>query len=143
LRNDGGSLTLGAARVGARDDSGRPTTWHGLVEVDDVVLSDGSDALLAAALANTGPVQIAGLPLIVQASADDGVVEVAVAVPVLKRRLLAPASVRVEVRRARGRAVSVTPRGPEVDLVDDGVGAGLTRRRTWWIEPSAWAVHIP
>ena len=143
LRNDGGSLTLHAAVVSATDGSGQTTTWHGRVEVDDVLLSDGSEALLAAAVANAGPVEIAGLPMVVEASGDDGVVEVAVALPTLKRRLLAPASVRVEVRRARGRAVSVIPREPEVDLADDGVRAGLTRKRTWWIEPSAWAVHIP
>ena len=129
--------------MSATDGSGQTTTWHGRVEVDDVLLSDGSEALLAAAVANAGPVEIAGLPLVVEARGDDGVVEVAVALPVLKRRLLAPASVRVEVRRARGRAVSVTPHEPEVDLADDGVRAGLTRKRTWWIEPSAWAVHIP
>lgn len=142
LRNDGGSLTLHAARIGATDANGQPTTWHGLVEVDDTVLSDGTDALLAAGVANAGPVRVSGLPLVTTARGDDGMLEAAVAVPILKRRLLRPASVTIEVRRAGGRAVSVTPRAPEVGLVDDGVHATLNRKRTWWVEPGAWAVYI-
>jgi hypothetical protein len=45
------------------------------------------------------------------------------------------------VRRARGRAVAVTPQETEVPFLDDGVGGTLTRKRSWWIEPGAWAVY--
>jgi hypothetical protein len=47
----------------------------------------------------------------------------------------------VEVRRARGRAVSVLPRDGELQFLDDGVAGVLTRKRSWWIEPGAWAVY--
>jgi len=70
------------------------------------------------------------------------VVEVAVAIPIVKRRFLREASVRFEVRRARGRAVSVTPRDGEVHFVDDGVSGVLTRKRAWWVERGVWAAYV-
>ena len=69
-------------------------------------------------------------------------VHVALAVPVLHRRLLREASVEVEVRRVRGRAVSVTPRVDQVRLRDDGVVAMLTHKRSWWVERGAWAAYV-
>lgn len=139
LRNDGGSVTLDGALLGGD----KPGAWHGRVEVDDAVLSDGTDPILACAVGNAaGYAQLDGLPLLAAPDPADGVVEVAVAVPVVARRLLRPPRVRVEVRRARGRAVAITPREQEIGYVDDGVSATLSRKRSWWIEPGAWAVYV-
>lgn len=140
LRNDGGSVTLDGALLGG---SGTPTAWRGRVEVDDAVLSDGTDPILACAVGNAaGYSQFDGLPLLTAPDPADGVIEVAVAVPVVVRRLLRQPRVRVEVRRARGRAVAITPREQEIGYVDDGVQATLTHKRSWWIEPGAWAVYV-
>jgi hypothetical protein len=142
LRNDGGSVTLDGALLGGADEAGRPLTWRGRVEVDDAVLSGGDDPLLACAIGNAaGYALLDGLPLLAAADPDDGVVEVAVAVPVAARSRLGRKRVRIEVRRARGRAVSVTPRDGDLPFLDDGVSGELHRKRSWWIEPGAWAVY--
>jgi hypothetical protein len=141
LRTDAGSVTLDGALFGATDEAGRAVAWHARVEVDDTVLSDGSDPLLACAVANgSSYTTVDGLPLFTAVDPADGVVDVAVAVPVVHRSLLRGRQVRVEVRRARGRAVSVTPQ-EAVPVVDDGVVATLNRKRSWWVERSAWAVY--
>src|SRR5690606_36340015 len=119
LRTEG-SVTLHAVMLGGFD-KGSPVPVRARIEVDDTVLSDGSETLLAAAIVNAGSSTLDGLPLVPSATSDDGLVEVAVAVPLLRRRLLRTADVRVEVRRARGRAMSVTPSAGEVRSVDDGV----------------------
>jgi hypothetical protein len=142
LRNDGGSVTLYSCLLGGVNAQGHVGLWHGRVEVDDAVLADGEEALIACAIGNAGPSELDGLPLVTRAVPDDGVVEVAVAVPVVRKRLLRSTSVRFEVRRARGRAVSVTPRGADPHFVDDGVAGVLTRKRSWWIEPGAWATYV-
>jgi len=98
--------------------------------------------VLACSIRNVGPSDVDGLPLVVDARPDSGVVEVALAIPIVKRRFLRQASVRFEVRRARGRAVSVTPRDGEVHFVDDGVSGVLTRKRAWWVEPGVWAAYV-
>lgn len=142
LRNDAGSVTLDGALLGAADEAGRPLAWRGRVEVDDAVLSTGDDPLLACAVGNAGGyATLDGLPLLTAPDPGDGVIEVAVAVPVFSRSPLGRKRVRVEVRRARGRAVSVTPRDDDVPFLDDGVEGKLSRKRSWWIEPGAWAVH--
>ena len=46
--------------------------------------------------------------------------------------------VRIEVRRARGRAMSITPHQDSVRSEDDGVVGPVTRKRSWWTEPGAW-----
>ncbi|MEJ3743386.1 diacylglycerol kinase family protein [Actinomycetes bacterium KLBMP 9797] len=139
LRNDGGSVTLDGALLGG----GTPAGWRGRVEVDDAILSDGTDPILVCAVGNAaGYSHVDGLPLLTAPDPADGVVEVAVAVPVVTRRLLRQPRIRVEVRRARGRAVAITPREQEIGYVDDGVQATLTRKRSWWIEPGAWAVYV-
>jgi len=142
LRHDGGSVTLHGCLLGGTVD-GRPVPLRARVECDDIVLSEGEETVLACAIANVGDSDVDGLPLLSGASATDGEVEVAVAVPVLRRRWLREAEVQVEVRRARGRAMSVTPRDDEVRLVDDGVASVLTRKRSWWTERGAWAVYVP
>jgi hypothetical protein len=138
LRNDGGSVTLDGVLLG-RAEGQRPVTWRGRVEVDDAVLSAGDEPLLACAIGNAGGYAVlGGLPLMTRADPTDGVVEVAVAVPVIARSFLR-SRVRVEVRRARGRAAAVTPRGEDLPYLDDGVAGDLNRKRSWWVEPGAWA----
>jgi hypothetical protein len=142
LRNDGGSVTLDGALLGTADERGRAVHWRARVEVDDAVLTDGRDPLLACVVANAGGyATFDGLPLITDPDPADGVVEVAVALPVVARSRWGRHRVRVEVRRARGRAASVTPREEELAYLDDGVAGRLTRRRSWWVEPGAWAVY--
>ncbi len=142
LRNDGGSVTLDGALIGGADEHGRAVPWRGRVEVDDRVLSHGDDPIAACVVGNAaGYAEFDGLPLLAHADPADGQVEVAVAVPVVVKAPLRRPRVRVEVRRARGRAVAVTPRDGEVQFLDDGVAGRLTRKRSWWTEPGAWAVY--
>ncbi|MFG1607247.1 hypothetical protein [Actinoplanes sp. NPDC049265] len=142
LRNDGGSVTIDGALIGGADDDGRAVPWRGRIEVDDAVLSDGSDPILACAIGNgAGYAEFDGLRLLSDGDPTDGRVEVAVAVPVVARKRFRPARVRVEVRRVRGRAVAVLPRDGEVQFLDDGVGGSTSRKRSWWTEPGAWAVY--
>jgi hypothetical protein len=133
LRNDGGSVTLHGALIGAADDKGRPLGWLARIDVDDKLLTDGSEPLIACAVANAdGYARLAELPLVVRADPADGALDVGIAVP-------GPRG--VEVRRARGRAVSVSLASSEVPFTDDGVDGVLTRKRTWWTERAAWAVY--
>ena len=142
LRTDAGSVTLHGALVGGTDADGTLGAWQGRVEVDDAVLTNGDEPVLACAIGNAGASDVDGLPLLADARPDDGRVEVAVAVPVLRRRLVRAATVEFEVRRARGRAVSVLPRDDRVPVVDDGVSGFLTRKRAWWVESGAWGVYV-
>ncbi|MGH3657734.1 MAG: hypothetical protein ACRDUA_13855 [Micromonosporaceae bacterium] len=142
FRTDNGSVTLNGSLVGGADQHGQATAWYGQVEVDDAILTDGSEPLVACAIANTpGYATIDGLPLVADASPDDGLIEVGVAVPVVRRGLFRR-KIRVEVRRSRGRAVSITPRD-DVPFLDDGVTGTLGRKRSWWIERGAWSVYSP
>ncbi len=103
------------------------------------MLSAGDEPLLTVLVANAGGyARPDGLPLVTDADPGDAMLQVAVAVPVRRRWRR---TVRVEVRRAAGRAATVTPAGPGVAYLDDGVSGSLTRRRSWWVEPGAWAVH--
>ncbi|MEU5721154.1 diacylglycerol kinase family protein [Micromonospora sp. NPDC047738] len=141
LRNDGGSVTLDGALLGAADDAGRPLHWRGRVEVDDAILSDGEEAIMACAIGNAaGYARLDDVTLLAGPDPTDGRVEVAVAVPVVTRSRLGRRRVRLEVRRARGRAVAVVPRDEKVPFLDDGVEGELNRKRSWWTEPGAWAV---
>lgn len=142
LRQDGGSVTLHGVLIGAMDDAQRTVPWRGRVEVGDAILSDGTEEVLACAIVNAGSSTVDGLPLVERASADDGLVEVAVTVAVGQRRLLRRPELRFEVRRARGRAVSVLPHEESLPLLDDGVSGELTRKRSWWVEPQLWAAYI-
>ena len=80
---------------------------------------------------------------VTQADPADGLLDVAVAIPVVTRRMLRGPAGRVEVRRTRGRAVSITPLDGDLPYLDDGVAAQLGRTRSWWIESGAWAVYVP
>ena len=129
LRTDAGSVTLDGALVGGEGGFGAG------VEVDGVVLARPDEPIAACVIGNgSGYAMVNGLPLVPAADPADGILNVAVAVPVRVRR-----RPRVEVRRAQGRAVSVTPVG-EVPLLDDGVAGTLARKRSWWLERRAWAV---
>ena len=142
LRNDGGSVTVDGALVGGADDDGRVVPWRGRIEVDDAVLSDGEDRILACAIGNAGAyAEFDGLRLLADGDPTDGRVEVAVAVPVIVKQRFKGTRVRVEVRRARGRAVSVLPRDGALQFLDDGVAGSMDRKRSWWTEPGAWAVY--
>ncbi|TYB90857.1 hypothetical protein FXF53_30795 [Micromonospora sp. WP24] len=141
LRNDGGSVTLDGALIGAADDAGRPLHWRGRVEVDDTLLSDGDEPLMACAIGNAGGyATLDDVTLLGRPDPTDALVEVAVAVPVVTRSAFGRKRVRLEVRRARGRAVSVLPRDGKVPFLDDGAEGELNRKRSWWTEPGAWAV---
>jgi hypothetical protein len=137
LRHDGGSVTAhGALLAGS-------APWSARIEVDDVVLAEATEQVLACAIANAdGYAAVDGLPLAAGADPADGLVTAAVAVPVVNRSPWGRRRVRVEVRRVRGRAVSVAPR-TEVPYLDDGVAGTLARKRSWWIEPGAWGVFRP
>ena len=142
LRNDGGSVTVDGALIGGTDDNGRAVPWRGRIEVDDAVLSDGTEPIAACVVGNAGGyAEFDGLPLLTEGNPQDGRVEVAVAVPLIVRRRFRSPRIRVEVRRARGRAVSVLPRDGEVRFLDDGVAGSMSRKRSWWTEPGAWAVY--
>jgi hypothetical protein len=141
LRTDAGSVTLHGCLLGGVDGSGTAVVWRAKVDVDDAVLADGSEPLLVCSVRATGASEVDGLPLVAAAEPDDGAVHVAVAVPVVRRRRLRRPSVGFEVRRARGRAVTVSPR-KEVHLVDDGVAGVLDRTRAWWVEPGCWAAYV-
>jgi len=143
LRNDAGSVTLDGALVGGRNAGGTASTFLARVEVDDAVLADGTEPVLMSVIANASRyATIDGLPLIAAPSMTDGVLDVAVALPKAARRLLRQPRVEIEVRRAHGRAVAVTPRS-EVPYIDDGVEGTLTRKRSWWMERDAWGVYTP
>ncbi|WP_430779725.1 hypothetical protein [Actinoplanes sp. G11-F43] len=142
LRNDGGSVTLDGALLGGSDDDGRAVPWRGRVEVDDTVLTDGEEPVLACVIGNAGGyAEFDGLRLLSDGDPTDGRVEVSVAVPTVIKQRFRGTKVRVEVRRARGRAVSVLPREGEIQFLDDGVAGSTSRKRSWWTEAGAWAVY--
>jgi hypothetical protein len=133
LRNDGGSLTVHGALIGAADEAGRPLGWQARIDVDNKMLSDGAEPLIACAIANAGGfAQLGEIPLVSAADPADGVLDVGIALP---------DGAGIEVRRARGRAVSVALVSAEVPFTDDTVDGVLTRKRTWWMERAAWAVY--
>ena len=142
LRTDSGSVTLHAALLGGLDPE---QAWRRG--------GAGSRSTTPCSPMATRPYSLAPYERRVRpmwtdcrwstdADPADGRIEVAVAVPVLKRRLIRPAAVAYEVRRARGRAVSVIPRDVDIRHVDDGVVAALGRKRAWWIEAGAWGTYV-
>jgi len=142
LRHDGGSVVIDGALLGATDEKGQPVPWRGRVEVDDKILTDGDDPLYACVVAVAGGYAgLDGMAVVSGPDPADGLVDVGVAVPAIRKRFLRPDTFRMEVRRARGRAVSVTPRDEMVPFVEDGVPGELTRKRSWWTERHAWAVY--
>jgi len=145
LRQDGGSVVIDGVLLGAADQRGVSVPFRGRVEVDDLVLSDGSDDVLACAVTVAdGYAKVDGIDLVATPDPTDGVVEVGIAVPTVVKRRFGRDRHRIEVRRARGRAVSIAPRltaEETLPFVEDGVTGELTRKRSWWIERQAWAVY--
>jgi hypothetical protein len=145
LRHDGGSVTLHAALLGGRGTDGLPAPWTASVTVDDTVLCQPDELLLAVGVTNAGRLDaLPGLALTSAADPADGALDVAVAVPVKRGRWPRKPRTEVEVRRFRGRAVAITPAGPadlQIPAVDDGTESVLSRKRTWWVEPGAWGVY--
>jgi hypothetical protein len=129
LRHDGGGVAVDGVRLGGGD---RP--WRGVVNLDDVVLADGSEQILACVVANADGYAAADDMVLAEPDPADGKIDVAVAVPVTVGRLRK--RLRIEVRRARGRAVAVHPEDT-VTFIQDGLVSELGRKRTWWIEPGA------
>jgi hypothetical protein len=150
LRHDGGSVTLHAALLGGRSAAGLPAPWTASVTVDDTVLCAPDELLLAVGVTNAGRLDaLPGLALTSEADPADGALDVAVAVPVQHGRWPRKPRTEVEVRRLRGRAVAITPvrlPGDEgsdlrIPALDDGAAGTVNRKRTWWVEPAAWAVY--
>ncbi|WP_026923350.1 diacylglycerol kinase family protein [Glycomyces arizonensis] len=129
LRHDGGGVCLDGVRLGGGD---RP--WRGVVNLDDIVLTDGTEQILACVVANADGYAEADGMVFAEPDPADGRIDVAVAIPVLVGRLRR--RVRIEVRRARGRAVAVHP-NDGVTFISDGLVDELGRKRTWWVEPGA------
>jgi hypothetical protein len=146
FRSDAGPITLHGALIGGVGASGQASSWRGQVQLDDTSLADPNDTILACAIANApgytdlSDAGLAGVELAPAANATSGQITVGVAVAVTHRRGLGRPRVRVEVRRASGRAASVTPDG-DVPVIDDGVGSVLGRKRAWWVEPKALGLY--
>lgn len=130
LRNDHSSATVHGVALGDADDIGRPVPWRVRVSVDAAELADGTEPVVACVVTvGDGYRELGELSLFSQVR--PGVVSAAVVVAT---------STGVEVRRAAGRAVAVDP-ASEVSYTDDGVAGTLSRKKTWWVEPAAWAVY--
>ncbi|SDE46479.1 hypothetical protein [Glycomyces harbinensis] len=129
MRHDGGGVAVDGVRLGGGD---RP--WRGVVNLDDVVLADGSEQILACVVANADGYAATDDMVLAEPDPADGKIDVAVAVPVTVGRLRK--KLRIEVRRARGRAVAVHPED-SVTYIQDGLVGELGRKRTWWVEPGA------
>ena len=129
MRHDGGGVAIDGVRLGGGD---RP--WRGVVNLDDVVLADGSEQILACVVANADGYAAADDMVLAEPDPADGKIDVAVAVPVTVGRFRK--RLRIEVRRAKGRAVAVHP-VDTVTYIQDGLAGELGRKRTWWIEPGA------
>jgi hypothetical protein len=145
FRSDAGPVTLHGALVGGVAAAGHVAPWRGHVELDDTTLADPADSILACAIANApgythlDDAGLAGIELAPRADATSGSITVAVAVAQHTKPRFGRSRVRIEVRRASGRAVSVTPDG-DVPMVEDGIDTALNRKRAWWVEPGAWGV---
>ncbi|WP_025273054.1 diacylglycerol kinase family protein [Haloglycomyces albus] len=129
MRHDGGGVCVNGVRLGGGD---KP--WSGLINLDESVLTQPGEAILACVIANAGSYRESDGMELVEPDPTDGQLDVAVAVPVTVGRWRK--RTRVEVRRGRGRAVAVTPEESAVSL-SDGVVDKLSRKRSWWIEPEA------
>lgn len=136
---------VGALLAGAAADG-----WHLRVAADDVVLHDGTEPVLMVAI-GLGSSIGGGTPLAPDADPHDGLADVVVATATgpLARVGYALALRRGEhverddVRRARARQVTVEVTDGEPFPVDtDGEVSGPFHRRTWTVEPGAWALRV-
>jgi len=138
-----GRLGRLAYPVGAVASLFGPHGWHLHVNVDDEVIADGSHKLLMVAIGNGSSIG-GGAPVFPDADAGDGALDVLVLGPVGSGGPGTGGQAFRLVRRARGRAVTITPsKGVEVEVNADGELGKLKARRSWWVEPSAWSVICP
>src|SRR5256885_5244842 len=107
LRTDAGSVTLDGALVGGTEP------WSARVEVDDTVLAEPGEPIVACAIGNgPGYAVVDGLPLVPGADPTDGAVDVAVAVPARTgRRRRTRARGKGPRERGRRGVVPAPPRG--------------------------------
>jgi len=150
FRSDRGGVTLHGILLGTTltADASLPGSilrWQAHIEVEDTVLTDGSEAILACAIANAdGYARLGPLPLLDVTDPANGAISIAIAID---------ASGEIEVRRTQGRAVSVRLKPaqlpnrptysepPSVDYTDDGVDFTLRHSCNWWVEQGAWALY--
>ncbi|NUS74327.1 MAG: hypothetical protein HOQ05_13140 [Corynebacteriales bacterium] len=133
FRNDGGSLTIHGVLLGAADEAGNTLPWQARIDVDDILLAAGEENIVACSITNAGGYgSIAGVDLVTNPDPADGKVSVGVAIWAGKG---------IEVRKARGRAVAISPGDTPIPFTDDGVDGTLSRKKTWWAEPQAWSVY--
>lgn len=120
-----------------------PRGWRLHVNVDDDVLADGSHRMVMVAIGNGSSIG-GGTTLFPDGDAADGALDVLVLGP-SGSGLSGTAGHRFRlIRRARGRAVTVTPApGVTVGVNADGELSELSRRRSWWVDPGAWSVICP
>lgn len=167
LRSDGGGVVVNAVHLGKGAETAQRSTslkgrlgklayplgavasvfgprgWRLHVNVDDDVLADGEHRVVMVAVGNGSSIG-GGTALFPEADAADGALDVLV---------LGPGGAGVGgtgsqpfrlIRRARGRAVTVTPApGVTVGVNADGELSELSRRRSWWVEAGAWSVLCP
>jgi len=151
FRNDRGSLTTHGVMLGgmAETDEGpaRLMVHAARVNVDDTVLCEASEPLLACAIANGGGyARLGELALVADANPSGGRISVGVAVAEKRG---------IEVRRFSGRTVKVdpvpsshiAPNSAESDhsgvpFTDDGVDGVLRHACTWWVERGAWGLYM-
>ncbi len=119
-----------------------PRGWQLHVNVDDEVLAGGTSRLMMVAIGNGS--SIAGAPVFPDADAGDGLLDVFVLGPGGGGAAGTGGQAFRLVRRARGRAVTVScGPGVEVGVNADGKLGTLRGRRSWWVEPAAWSVICP
>ena len=134
---------LGAVRAGLRS-----TGWRLRVEVDGKVLSDSHRKTLMVGIGNGRGIG-GGTPLLPRAVPDDGLLDVVVSQassPFARVRYGAALSSGQHlsdraVRYAQGTTVTV--RGEEVGVNEDGETGEATGRRTWTVDPGAWRLIRP
>jgi hypothetical protein len=138
LRNDGGSVTVDGALVGGVDDAGAAVPWRGRIEVDDAVLSDGTDRIIACAIGNAGRLRRVRRPAAARRRGPDrrpgrgrggGPGDRQAALPEhegTRRGAPCPRRGRLGAAPRRRAAVPRRRRGRDDD-----------RKRSWWTEPGA------
>jgi YegS/Rv2252/BmrU family lipid kinase len=137
------AYAVGSLRAGAR-----AAGWCLRVEVDGRQLTGDEAPLLMVALGNGTSVG-GGAELTPEAAPDDGLVDVVVSAAV---GALARAGYAKDLRdgdhveRADvlvDRGATVTISGEDFPINADGELQGPVSRRTWTVQPAAWAVRVP
>ena len=143
LRNDGGSVTLDGALLGAADDAGRPLHWRAGWRSTTRCSPTARTRSLACAIGNAGG----------YATLDDAAAAHRTGPGRRPGRGRGGRSGARPARRWAGRRSPPTryvgpgagrwpcsPATGRCPFLDDGVEGELSRKRSWWTEPGAWAV---